>query len=144
MATKRYTQLELEIFVRCWQTATHLEGLVEALKEHPEHRSSTEEWEAERSPSGKGVKLFTDEERAELESQGWTVKKETTWWRPNPEPETYERAYKNCSTPLHVDWAKRRGSILRQKGVRLKFLGELKGPSGVNYASLNAVAREYR
>jgi hypothetical protein len=141
MATKRYTQRELEVFVRCWQTATNLEGLVAALKEHPEHRTSTEEWETACKPSGKGGKLFTDEERAELESDGWTVTQHTPWWQTNPE--TYEKAYKNCSTPLHVDWAKRRGHIMRRRGVRLKYLGESNGPSGVSYASLNAVASEY-
>ena len=146
MATKRYTQRELEIFVRCWQTATNLEGLVAALKDHPEHRTITYEWDVTRWPQAGCRKLFTDSEKTELESKGFRIRNRYSTLGMDGEEVriVYEAAEKTKSQEVNVEWAKRRASKLRRKGIRLKKLGSVRRSSGVNYASLSAVASEYR
>ena len=145
MATKRYTQRELEIFVRCWQTATNLEGLVAALKDHPEHRTISYEWDTVRYPKAGYMKLFTDFEKREFESKGFRIRNNYTarWEGTNCFKVVYESAHKTNSEEVNLEWAKRRASKLRRQGVRLKKLSSPRRSSGINYASLNAVASEY-
>ena len=143
---KRYTQRELEIFVRCWQTATNLEGLVTALKDHPEHRTIIYEEDWTRRPEAGFFEVFTDSEKRELESKRWRIKDNYTTRQEGTQcfRVVYQSAHNTFPKEANIDWAKRRATTLRRKGVKLKRLGSIRRSSGVNYASLGAVASEYR
>ena len=128
---KKYTQQELETFVRCWQTSANLEGLCESLMENCNHRTTCH---VERSRQY--TKNWSEERRQQIEEEGY---KPVTWY--NGDLRFHE---KTVEVDLSPDWAKRRANVLRAKGVKLKDLHRRNHRTiSVDYGALSVIASQY-